>query len=157
MHAAPFIPEDFAVPEVWECQLYRLRMLAVDDAELDYAAVMESQVRLRAASPNGWPREGFTLEENRLDLHRHEREFLAREAFAYTVVRPDETQVLGCVYLNPPQTLHTGVDVYLWTRDTEHRAGLTARLYAQVKDWLNDDWPFEAVNFVRTEYYLSTR
>jgi len=154
MHA-PFIPEDFTVPKVWECGRYRLRMLASDDAELDYAAVMESQSRLRAGSPNGWPCEGFTLEENRADLRRHEREFLAREAFAYTVVRPDESAVLGCVYLNPTQTPHMDVDVYLWTRDSDHRAGLTAKLYAQVKDWLSDDWPFESVNFIRTQYYLS--
>ncbi len=153
---APFVPADFAVPEVWECHRYRLRMLAVDDAELDYAAVMESQERLRAASPNGWPREDFTLEENRADLCRHEREFLAREAFAYTVIRPDESEVFGCVYLNPPQTAQMDVDVYLWTRDSQHSAGLTAKLYAQVKDWLADDWPFEAVNFIRTEYYLSS-
>ncbi len=151
---AAFIPENFAVPEVCECNHYRLRMLAGDDAELDYAAVMESQGRLRASSPNGWPREGFTLDENRADLCRHEREFLAREAFAYTVVRPDESEVLGCVYLNPPQMPRMDVDVHLWTRDREHHAGLTAELYAQVKDWLREDWPFEAVNFVRTEYYL---
>jgi len=138
---------------------FRLRMLGASDVERDYEAVMASAARLRAGSPHGWPRPGFTLAENLADLRRHEREFHDRAAFAYTVVAPDESCVLGCVYINP---CTVGTDdsasderaaaVYLWVRD-EHHPALTGVLYQAVKDWLASSWPFRRVCWIRTAYY----
>ena len=111
-----WIDADFEVPELLEASEFRLRMLQASDAEADYEAVMESQERLRAGSPNGWPRPGFTLEENRADLVRHEAEFLARDAFAYTMVTSKDDQVLGCLYINPSE--EADADVYMWVRES---------------------------------------
>jgi len=97
MDKKQFVPEDFVIPSVLETEYFRLRMLSVDDVEKDYEAVMETQERFLSLG-YGWPREGFTIEENLADLEQHQREFLHREAFAYTVVSPDESRVLGCVY-----------------------------------------------------------
>ncbi len=153
----PFVPADFPVPEGLEHPRFRLRMLRADDAEADYEAVMASRHRLRAGSPNGWPREGFTLAENRADLVRHEREFRERQAFAYTVVDPDDTRVLGCVYINPPasggEAGNHDAQVYLWVRD-EHHPALTGTLRKAVAGWLDACWPFRRVRYVRTGYYL---
>lgn len=154
-----FVPSGFHVPAGLEHPRFRLRMLATSDAEADYEAVMASQARLRRGSPHGWPREGFTLAENRDDLARHEREFRERIAFAYTVVAPDESLVLGCVYINPPRAGEASEDgkaeanVYLWVRD-EHHPELTRILFDAVDAWLREQWPFDRIRYVRTEYYL---
>jgi len=127
---------------------------------------MASAARLRAGSPHGWPRPGFTLAENLADLERHEQEFRDRAAFAFTVVSPDESRVLGCVYINPctvtpcvagpraetPPPDGPAAAVYLWVRD-EHHPALTGTLYRAVKDWLVSSWPFSRVCWIRTAYY----
>lgn len=71
------------------------------DAELDYAAVMESRTYLRGWEQTGWPEDDFTVEANRADLEKLERRHATREAFTYTVMNPAETEYLGCVYLMP--------------------------------------------------------
>jgi hypothetical protein len=157
-HAPKLIPDDFAVPAGLDHEQFRLRMLAASDVEADYEAVMASQTRLRAGSPHGWPREGFTLEENLADLVRHEQEFHDRVAFAYTMVSPDESKVLGCVYINPPEPASDSAadghdaQAYMWVRD-EYHPDLTGTLFVAVQDWLDRDWPFQAVRYIRTEYY----
>jgi hypothetical protein len=60
------------------------------------------------------------------------------------VVTPDESRVLGCVYL------YEGIGgpdaaVFLWVRSSEQEGGLDARLEAEVRDWVARDWPFEWV------------
>ena len=42
----PFIPDDFEVPATLETNEYRLRMLSIDDVEMDYEAVMEAGSRM---------------------------------------------------------------------------------------------------------------
>jgi hypothetical protein len=54
-----------------------------------------------------------------------------------------ETQVLGCVYINPtPKRGHDAV-VYFWVRQSELGKGLDARLSSAVRSWIAKDWPFE--------------
>ena len=152
-NARPFVPADFNVPDGLVHSEFRLRMLAASDAEADYQAVMASQARLRAGSPHGWPREGFTLEENLADLVRHEQEFHDRVAFAYTMVSPDESQVLGCVYINPTAAEDDDDALaYMWVRD-EYQEQLTGVLFHAVDAWLRRDWPFNSVRYIRTQYY----
>lgn len=139
-----FVPEDFAVPAEHSNDRLRLRMLSVADAQNDYEAVVETRIRLRKSSHHGWPREGFTLDENIADLEIHEREFNNREAFAYTVASLDESRVLGCVYINPGDVQHDAV-VRLWVRDSEQR--ILAFLMTTVQAWVADVWPFTSVRF----------
>jgi hypothetical protein len=143
----PFVPADFAVPEKLETDGFRLRMLTVNDVVKDYDAVMSSVEHCKTVWPGGkWP-EGLTLEQNLIDLGWHQKEFQTRRSFAYTVVRPSESMVLGCVYIEP--TRRTGHDavVYLWARQSELAGGLEERLYAAVKDWISTDWPFKTPAF----------
>ncbi len=153
---SPFVPRAFVVPAGFAHPQFSLRMLCASDARADYEAVMASAARLRAGSPHGWPRSGFTLAENLKDLERHEQEFRDRSAFAYTVLDPQGSCVLGCVYINPstesPPADGPAADVYLWVRD-EHHPGLTRVLYKTVHGWLESSWPFVRVRWVRTEYY----
>ena len=139
-----FVPDSFEVPPVLETDRFRLRMLSVDDVEKDYEAVMETQEYFHAKG-SSWPREGFTIEENLVDLERHQQEFLNREAFAYTVVSLDESRVLGCVYINPTKYTDTDARVHMWVRQSEYDQGLDPILFETVKGWLKLSWPFSVV------------
>jgi len=103
MSTKRFVPDDFEIPTSFETDHFRLRMLSIDDAEKDYEAVIESRKLLHRTFGGPWPRPRFTIEENLADLERHQKEFLSRKAFTYTVVSLDETRVLGCVYIDPPK------------------------------------------------------
>ena len=142
-----FVPDDFEIPALLETDRFRLRMLSVDDVEKDYEAVIESRELLHAMFGSPWPKPGFTLEENLADLERHQHEFLSRKAFAYTVVSLDETRVLGCVYIDPPETTDSDAVVVMWVRQTEYDKGLDEILFNTVRDWISSDWPFKKVDY----------
>ena len=65
--------------------------------------------------PDGsWPHE-ITLYENRGDLERHARDFAARTGFTYTVLDPDDRDVIGCLYIYPLKD-EGGAEVSSWVR-----------------------------------------
>ena len=74
------------------------------------------------------------------------------------MVSPDESKVLGCVYINPPTPNDEAAadahdaQVYMWVRD-EYHPELTGPLLEAVQGWLARDWPFQTVRYIRTEYY----
>lgn len=143
----PFVPADYRVPETLETREFRLRMLTVNDVVKDYDAVMSSVDHCQSIWPGGtWP-VGLTLEQNLIDLGWHQKEFQRRRSFAYTVVRPDESRVLGCVYILPTRKPGYDAEVYLWARQSELAGGLEDRLLAAVSDWLASLWPFECVGY----------
>lgn len=121
-------------------------MLSVEDVEKDYEAVMETQQRFLSMGYE-WPRVGFTIEENRADLEGHQREFLDRESFAYTVVSLDESRVLGCVYINPGRIEGIDAIVRMWVRQSEYDRGLDPILFREVKAWIGSAWPFSKVSY----------
>lgn len=143
----PFVPSDFQVPKNLDTTEFRLRMLTVNDVVKDYDAVMSSVEHCRTIWPGGqWPL-GLTLEQNLIDLGWHQKEFQMRRSFAYTVVRPDESMVLGCVYIEPTRKKGYDAEVYLWARQSELAEGLEVRLEAAVKAWVAAAWPFKAVGY----------
>src|SRR5262245_50906416 len=143
----PFVPKEFKIPEKLETEEFRLLMLTVNDVVKDYDAVMTSVQHLKSVWPGGtWP-EGLTFEQDLIDLGWHQKEFQRRTSFAYTVVTPSESKVIGCVYINP--TLKRGyyAVVYLWDRQSELSSGLESRLFSALKEWLAKEWPFKKVAF----------
>ena len=148
MSGTPFVPTDFTVPEKLETEEFRLRMLTVNDVVKDYDAVMTSVGHLKTVWPgSGWPSEGLTLEQDLIDLGWHQREFQTRRSFAYTVVTPSESMVVGCVYIDPTRKRGYDAAVFLWARQSVLAGGLEDRLYAAVKSWIANDWPFKTVAF----------
>lgn len=143
----PFVPDEFAVPDSLSTEQYRLEMLSPQVTEIDYDAVMSSRTRLRSvfSEKTEWPRDDMSLEENRRDLERHEQEFRARQAFAYTVLTPSREQCIGCVYITPTSKAAFDCAVYLWVRDSAQ--DLDHELYTGVRDWLTRRWPFKNVAF----------
>jgi hypothetical protein len=143
--SSEFVPDDIAIPTGFETERFRLRPITVADAEKDYAAVMESIDLIHAALlDDHWPTASLTLEQNRRDLAKHERQFEQRESFTFTVVSPDEDRVLGCVYINKGRR---GPDaaVFMWVRQSAYDEGLDPILEASVREWMKRDWPFEWV------------
>ncbi len=143
----PFVPADFEIPDTLETAEFRLRMLTVRDVVMDYDAVVASTEHLKTVWPGSeWP-EGLTLEQNLIDLGWHQKEFQRRLSFAYTVVTPSESRVVGCVYINPTRKRGYEAAIYLWARQSELAGGLEDRLYAAVREWVATEWPFRAAAF----------
>ena len=138
-----FVPEEFTVPSELVTAKFTLRMLSVDDVEKDFEAVTSSAERLKKVWPDsGWPA-GLTLRQNLIDLGWHEKEFKNRTSFAYTMVAPDESQVLGCVYFYPTDKAGYDAEVFLWVRESAVADNLDEALFDVVQHWLASDWPFK--------------
>lgn len=133
------VPEDFEVPETLEHPRFRLRKLTIHDVDKDLEAIHERV--LSDGTPDPWLE--TTRDENLVDLGWHQKEFEMRRSFAYTVVAPDESRVLGCVYLYPDDELD--VDVRMWVRRDAWEAGLDPELEQAVREWLDAKWPFERI------------
>jgi hypothetical protein len=135
------VPDDFEVPVGLEHERFRLRMLSIDDVLKDFDAICDR------VDHDGRSQPPFvaTVADNLVDLGWHQKEFELRRSFAYTMVAPDEAQVLGCVYLYPSET--HDVRVRLWVRRSAWDQGLDAVLEAAVRDWLGREWPFETVDW----------
>ena len=144
MYNAAIVPEDFIVPAWLETSHMRLRSLTIDDAVKDFEAVVTSETRLRTIyRPGGeWP-DGLSLSQNIIELAWHQVEFQLRTSFAYTVVSPDESAVLGCMYIYPTAKQGHDVEITMWVRESEAGSGLDEHLFETVESWIERDWPFE--------------
>ena len=115
----------------------------------DHAAWSASIAHIRATPGfhgHDWPpTDGMPLEENLADLQRHAQDFAERVGFTYTVLAPDDDDVLGCVYIYPSRDERHDADVRSWVRADV--AELDAELHAAVSRWLRDEWPFSAVDY----------
>ena len=139
------VNDDFEVPHGFVNEKFILRMLTIHDLVKDYDAVMSSAEHLRktfsAISGSDWP-DGLTLEEDIIDLGWHQREFTLRYSFAYTVMSPDESLCLGCVYINPCRKAGYDAEVSMWVRTSELVNNLDSELYRCIKAWIDEVWPF---------------
>jgi hypothetical protein len=135
------VPADYDVPLGLEHERFRLRMLSIDDVVKDFDAICDRVDKHGQAQPPFVP----TVAESLVDLGWHQKEFELRRSFAYTVVAPDESQVLGCVYLNPSETHDARVN--MWVRKSAWEDGLDPVLESAVRAWLDREWPFEAVDW----------
>jgi len=79
------------------------------------------------------------------DLASHQKEAQRRSSFAYVVMRPDERVQLGCVYIAPSHKQGFDAAAALWVRASEVGGDLDEVLYATVRRWLADRWPFTLV------------
>jgi hypothetical protein len=143
----PFVPADFVVPLRVEDARFVIRPLLISDVIKDYDAVMSSVEPLRGVfgPRTNWPL-GLSLEDDLIDLGWHHKEFKIRRSFAYTVMSPDETLCLGCLYINPTALPGYDAEAHCWIR-ASHAAELDARLYEVMTAWIEADWPFAKVAY----------
>lgn len=147
-----WLPDDFQHPTRLDLPTgHHLRPIRAADTEIDFPAVMGSRERLWAIYGEawGWPPETMTIEADREDLARHEREIEAHESFNYAVLDEDETEILGCVYIDPPEDEPPGVGAVVswWVVDDAVGTPLEAALDEAVPRWLAEGWPLAGVRF----------
>jgi hypothetical protein len=135
------VPESFDVPATLEHERFRLRMLTVDDVVKDFDAICNRVDHQGSPQPPFVP----TVTQNLVDLGWHQKEFHLRRSFAYTIVAPDESRVLGCAYINPSET--HDASVRMWVRRNAWEDGLDPLVEAALRDWLEREWPFETVDW----------
>lgn len=165
----PFTNMELGVPEGLTTDDFVLRPIVAADAEMDYAAVMESREYLRTWEQTSWPADDFTVAANREDLEKLERRHASHEAFTYTVMNPAGTECLGCVYIMPPDarmfakariTAVTDLQwddydaaVYFWVRRSRLATQMDRVLLDALRTWLAQDWRFRRHLIVTNEQF----
>jgi RimJ/RimL family protein N-acetyltransferase len=142
----PFVPDGFVPPAGLATAGFVLEPLGPQHNDSDYDAWTSSIEHIRATPgyPDGnWPHP-MTLEQNRGDLERHQRDFEQRKGFTYTVLDPGSRSVIGCVYIYPSKQPIHDAEVLLWVRATH--AQLDDQLWQAVREWLERDWPFRSIS-----------
>jgi hypothetical protein len=143
-----FVPPGFDPPTSLATEQFRLEPLAPQHNESDHAAWMSSIEHIRSTPgyPDGsWPPpDGMTLERNLADLRRHADDFARRVGFTFTVLDPDDGDVIGCVYLYPSTSEEWDVTVQSWVR--ADKAHLDGPLADAVARWIATDWPWNRVD-----------
>jgi RimJ/RimL family protein N-acetyltransferase len=144
-----WLPEGFRHPPRLDLPTgHHLRPIREDDVELDFPAVMGSRERLWEIYGGawGWPPPTMTFDQDRIDLARHAREMVDGLSFNYAVFDADEADLLGCVYIDPPEDTGDGdAVVSWWVVDAAVGTPLEAVLGEAVPRWLAEEWPFSAV------------
>jgi len=142
-----FVAAEFDPPRGLRHERFLLEPLAARHAEMDYEAVTGSVEHLTGAiGRRDWPGD-LTLEEDRLALRGHEWEFEQKVGFVYTVLNPQKTAVIGCVYIYPSRLDDFDAEIVTWVTAPEFERGTDALLLAEVKAWLAEKWPFDRVVF----------
>jgi hypothetical protein len=144
-----WLPPEFEHPERVELATgHHLRPIRASDVDIDFPAVMGSRERLWSIYGEawGWPPATMTVEQDRDDLQHHEDEIEAHLSFNYALLDEDETELLGCVYIDPPPDGAPGVAVVSWwVVDRLAGSDVERALDALVPQWLESDWPFREV------------
>jgi hypothetical protein len=92
----------------------------------------------------------MSIEDDRRDLARHAAEIAAGETFNYAVLDEGETELLGCVYIEPPEDdSPVGSDALVswWVVDDAVGTDLEHALDDFVPGWLADVWGFSSVHY----------
>ena len=143
----PFVPAEFVAPLALATEQFRLEPLGPQHNDSDYEAWTSSVEHIRGTpgwEESSWP-DDRSKEDNLRDLQRHADDFASRTGFTYTVLDPDNEDVIGCVYIYPDKKEQHDARVLSWVRAS--RAELDAELWRAVSGWLSDDWPFERVAY----------
>jgi hypothetical protein len=147
-----WLPDDFEHPVRVELSTgHHLRPIGPQDTELDMVTVMSSQERLFSIYGRawGWPPATMTAEQDRADLQHHADEIEAHQSFNYALLDADETVLVGCVYIDPPERVG-GVDAEIswWVGDAFVGTEVEAALDDLVPRWVAEEWPLERPRYV---------
>lgn len=140
-----WLPDSFVHPDRADLPTgHHLRPIREADTDLDYPAVMGSRERLWTLFGEawGWPPAAMTKEQDREDLARHEAEIAAHQSFNYALLDAEETELLGCVYLDPPERDGADAEISWWVVDELAGSDVEDALNAFVPAWVATDWPF---------------
>ncbi|HET7490046.1 MAG TPA: GrpB family protein [Acidimicrobiales bacterium] len=149
--ASPWLPAGFAAPRRADLGTgHHLRPIRAADVDIDYPAVMGSRQRLWAMFGEawGWPPDTMTMEQDREDLARHEAEAGANLSFNYAVLDEGETELLGCVYVDPPERQGADAEISWWVVDRLAGGPVEEALDDFVPAWIAGAWPFRRPRYI---------
>ena len=143
------VPSSFDLPKQFDAGDFVVRPLTIDDAAMDYEAVIASRDRLVGVlGPSSeWPSPQLTRSQNRLDVAWHHKEFQRRDAFTYAVVDSDDTVELGCCYIQPTRRPAYDAAVYFWISEAGLDRELAVAIETRLRKWIQQEWPFDAVAY----------
>jgi hypothetical protein len=148
-----WLAEGFLHPERVDLSTgHHLRPIRETDVGIDYPAVMGSRERLweKYGKAWGWPSATMSYEADKADLARHEAEIAAHETFNYAVLDANETELLGCVYIDPPDEHSPPASdalVSWWLVDHAVGTELERELEGLLPRWLAETWGFRSVHY----------
>jgi hypothetical protein len=148
---APFVPDDFKVPEKKSTDLFIIESLHEHHNQSDYEAWTSSRQHIKATPGFSgqalWVDFDSSLADNAASIAKHSKDFAERAEFNYAVVDPSTGEVIGSVYIRPSDRAEHDADVRSWVR--ADRAELDKPLYDLVTRWLADAWPFREPEYAR--------
>ncbi|MEN3267194.1 MAG: hypothetical protein V7646_4088 [Pseudonocardia sp.] len=151
MTTTSWLPAGWAHPTRVELSTgHHLRPIQATDVDLDMKAVMGSQERLWSiyGVAWGWPPATMTVDQDRADLAHHEAEIERHESFNYALFDTGETELLGCVYIDPPQKAGADAEISWWVVDWLVGGPIEAALDELIPRWIKDDWPLSDPRYV---------
>ena len=86
----------------------------------------------------------MTREQDREDLAHHAAEMETHESFNYALFDADETALLGCVYIDPPEKQGADAEISWWVVDECVGTDLEAALDELVPRWIAEAWPLSS-------------
>jgi hypothetical protein len=130
------------IPKKIKSKSFLAEVLSAQHTEEDYKFVTDNEKLIKSTRGNAgdWPNpKKLTIEENRIDLSWHQREFEAGLSFAF-VLRSKSDEYVGCAYLYPmnfrskiPDAKRYEVDFSFWITKKYYDLGL----YEIIKmEWL---------------------
>jgi hypothetical protein len=143
------LPPGFVAPTELAYEDIRARAISRADLQDDVQGINASIELIQRTRGGGWPTEPVSEEFNYVDLVWHELEF--REGYSFTYAVYDAAgQYLGCCYLYPmgrrteltKDLLKHEVDVSWWVTPAAYAQGYYAKLYAALRRWVGDAFPF---------------
>ena len=146
-----WLPQAFEHPTRVDLRTgHHLRPIRAADVDLDLRAVMGSRERLWSifGKPWGWPATTLTYDQDLDDLARHEAEIERHESFNYALFDEGETELLGCVYIDPPERVGADVDISWWVVDSLAGGDVEAALTVFLPQWIASRWPFARPRFI---------
>ncbi|WP_183097618.1 GNAT family N-acetyltransferase [Nocardioides pelophilus] len=149
--------DDTWLPRDWEHPLreelstgHHLRPISPDDTHKDMLAVMGSRERLWSIYGEawGWPPADMTPEQDRADLQHHADEIERHESFNYALFDAEESELIGCVYIDPTDKAGADADISWWVRDEYVGSAVERALDELVPRWIAARWPFRLPRLV---------
>jgi GNAT superfamily N-acetyltransferase len=145
-----WLPREFSHPlHVEWGEGIHLRPIRASDVDIDMRAVMENQEMLWGIYGEawGWPPATMTAAQDVEDLQRHADEMERHESFNYAILPADESELYGCLYIDPvvtrnPSSVEAEVSWWLTERAP---SWLKHRIAELASTWIRTAWPFTAV------------
>ena len=123
---------------------HHLRPIRSTDVDLHMHAVLSSQPRLWSiyGASWGWPPAMMTVEQDCEYLAHHETQMVQGASFSYALFDTGETELLGCVYVEPPAVRGTDAEISWWVVDWLVGGPLETVLDDLVPRWAAQQWSF---------------